>query len=56
MHSVCANHDLVGMAIVVLKLLGVQIHAHQHGVGLVKINDFHTLFGEGDGGVGENVL
>jgi len=56
MHGVCANHDLIGMTSIMFKLLGIQIHTNQHCMSLVKINDFHALFGEGDCGVGKNVF
>ena len=52
MHRVGADDDFVGDAFIGLKLVGMQDYAHQHCVGLVKIDDFHTVLGECDCGVG----
>ncbi len=55
-HRVGADHDFVRDAFIGLELVGVQDHTDQHCMGLVKIDDFHTVFGERDGGVRQNIL
>jgi hypothetical protein len=56
MHRICANHNFVGGAFIGFKLVGMQNHADQHCVGFIKIDDFHAVFGERDGGVRQNIL
>jgi hypothetical protein len=56
MHRVGANNDFVGNALVELEFVRMQNHAHKHSVGLVEINDFHTVLCKCDGGIGQNVF
>lgn len=55
-HGVGTYHDFVGDAAIHFKLIGVEDDTYQHGVGLIKINNTHTLFGECDGGIGQDIL
>jgi len=55
-HSVGTYHNFVRDAAIHLELVGVEDDAYQHGVGLVEVDDAHTLFGECDGGIGQDIF
>jgi len=56
MHGVGANHDFIGDAFIRFEFVGMQDNTHQHCVGFVEINDFHTVLGECDGCICQNIL
>jgi hypothetical protein len=39
-----------------LKTLGVQTDIYQDGMRFIEIDDFHTIFGKGDGRISQYIL
>jgi len=56
MQRIGTYNDLVGVTHVLLEFGSVQIDVHQNGMCLVEIDDSHPVFGEGYGGVGQDVF
>jgi len=56
MHRVGAHHNFIGDAFIRFKFIGMQDNTDQHCMGLVEINDFHTVLGECDCSIRQNIL
>jgi len=51
-----ANHNLVRLALVLFKLVGIEHDVDQNGMGLVEVDDPNALFGKRNGRIRQNVF
>ena len=56
MQGIGANHNLVRLALVLFKLVGIEHDIDQNGMGLVEVDDPNALFGKRNGRIRQNVF